>query len=275
MSKLALTLGALALTLVLVTGATGTRPFGDHPPPPPPKPHEDPTPKKKPTKPAPKHEDTPKVTKAALRGPAGPRGPRGLRGRSGARGADGLPGATGPKGDAGAAGAKGDPGGKGDPGANGEKGDKGDKGEKGDRGDSALDPVPSGRTIYGTVGADYHAFDDSATDFGVDVTLPMPAPVGLSDGDVYVNVSNWQNGGGQTQPTTTDTNVGCSGTPEDPIAPAGKVCIYVSGADHAFNLAGYSVLFGAGASKYGFKLKWDASQKGDTFVDATWAYTAP
>jgi hypothetical protein len=29
------------------------------------------------------------------------------------------------------------------------------------------------------------------------------------------------------------------------------------------------------ASNYGFKLKWDASQTGDTFVDATWAYKAP
>ena len=55
MRKLALTLGALALTLALVTGAAGTRPFGDHPPPPPPKPHEDPAKKK--TTPAPQHED--------------------------------------------------------------------------------------------------------------------------------------------------------------------------------------------------------------------------
>ena len=53
------------------------------------------------------------------------------------------------------------------------------------------------------------------------------------------------------------------------------MCIYVAGADHAFNLEGYSVLPGTGASPFGFKLKWDASQEGDTFVDAIWAYTAP
>jgi hypothetical protein len=80
------------------------------------------------------------------------------------------------------------------------------------------------------------------------MTLPIPAPVGLSDEDVFVNVAGWQNPGGQTQPTTTNTNPGCTGTPENPTAPAGKVCIYVSGADHAFNLAGYSVLFATGAS---------------------------
>jgi hypothetical protein len=155
------------------------------------------------------------------------------------------------------------------------KGPKGDKGDKGDAGASALQPVPSHQTIRGAVGADFHAFDSTASDFGVDVTLPMPARNALSDADVFVNVTGWQNAGGQTQPTTTDTSAGCTGTPASPTAPAGKVCIYVSGADHAFNLSGYSVLAGTGASPYGFKLKWDASQTGDTFVDATWAYTAP
>jgi hypothetical protein len=70
-------------------------------------------------------------------------------------------------------------------------------------------------------------------------------------------------------------NAGCNGTLDTPTAPPGEVCIYVAGADHAFNLEGFSVRFGAEASRYGFKLKWDASQTGDTFVDAVWAYTAP
>jgi hypothetical protein len=180
-----------------------------------------------------------------------PRGPRGLRGPRGSTGARGPAGATGPV------------------------GPQGPKGDTGPAGLSALHSVPPGQTIHGAIGADYHAFDNSASDFGVDMTFPMPAPVGVSDDDVFVNVLGWQDAGGQTPPTTTDTNAGCTGTPESPTAPAGKVCIYVSGADHAFNLAGYSVLFGTAASKYGFKLKWDASQVGDTFVDATWAYKAP
>ena len=154
-------------------------------------------------------------------------------------------------------------------------GPKGDKGEKGDAGASALNPVPSGETIRGAVGGDFHAFDSTASDFGVDVTLPIPARNALSDADVFVNVSGWQDAGGQTAPTTSDADAGCTGSPVAPTAPAGKVCIYVSGADHAFNLSGYSVLAGTGASPYGFKLKWDASTAGDTFVDATWAYTAP
>ena len=179
------------------------------------------------------------------------------------RGSRGPAGSRGPKGDTGPTGPA------------GPKGDTGSKGDTGLPGASALDPVPSGQTIRGAIGGDYHAFDNSASDFGVDMTFPMPAPVGVSDSEVFVNVAGWQDAGGQTPPTTTDTNAGCTGTPNAPTAPAGKVCIYVSGADHAFNLAGDSVLFGTGASKYGFKLKWDASQAGDTFVDATWAYTAP
>jgi hypothetical protein len=154
-------------------------------------------------------------------------------------------------------------------------GPKGDKGDKGDAGASALSPVPSGQTVHGAVGGDFHAFDSTASDFGTDVTLPVPAANALGDDDVFVNVDGWQDGGGQTAPTTSDTDPGCTGTPANPTAPAGKVCIYVSGADHAFNLSGYSVLFGTGESPYGFKLKWDASTAGDTFVDATWAYRAP
>lgn len=157
----------------------------------------------------------------------------------------------------------------------GAQGNRGPSGQPGAAGQSALTPVPSGQTIRGAAGGDFHAFDASASDFGIDVTLPMPAANDLGDDEVFVNVAGWQDGGGQTAPTTTDTDPGCTGTPAVPTAPAGKVCIYVSGADHAFNLNGYSVLFGTGQSPFGFKLKWDASQPGDTFVDATWAYTAP
>jgi hypothetical protein len=155
------------------------------------------------------------------------------------------------------------------------RGPKGDKGDKGDPGVGALNPVPSGSTIRGVVGGDFHNYDAFIHDFAVDVTLPIPAANALRDDSVFVNVASWQGTGGQTPPTTTDTDPGCTGTPANPTAPAGKVCIYVSSANRAVDLAGYSVLFGAGTSPYGFKLKWDTTATvGDTFVDATWAYTA-
>jgi hypothetical protein len=155
-------------------------------------------------------------------------------------------------------------------------GPKGDKGDKGDPGVGALTPVPSGKTIRGVVGGDFHNYDAFMHDFAVDVTLPIPAANPLRDDSVFVNVTGWQGTPGQTPPTTTDTDPGCTGTPANPTSPAGKVCIYVSSANRAVNLAGYSVLFGAGTTPYGFKLKWDTTATvGDTFVDATWAYTAP
>ena len=138
------------------------------------------------------------------------------------------------------------------------------------------DQIPAGKTVTGAIGAD---FDNSApggtADWGTDASLPMAAPGDITDADVSVVVSEWQDGGSQLRPTTTDGNVNCTGTVAAPTAPPGKVCIYVTGADNAVNLSGYSVAFGTGGSKYGFKLKWDVDHPGDSFVDAVWAYTAP
>jgi hypothetical protein len=134
--------------------------------------------------------------------------------------------------------------------------------------------VPSGRTIRGAVGGDFDAAAN-LTDWGVVVSLPAAARNALGDNDVYVNVALWSTGDGQTQPTTTDTNVGCTGTLAAPTAPAGKVCIYVAGGDNATDLNGYSVRPGTGRSRYGFKLSWTNATPGDTFIDAVWAYHAP
>lgn len=275
MRKLALTLGALALTLALVTGATGTGPLGDHPPPPPPKPHEDPPAKKK--KAAPKHEDAKKPTRG-VRGPAGPRGPRGLTGPSGA---NGLPGA---KGDTGAAGANGAPGKDGAPGVDGDEGPPGPVGPQGAQGapgppgpPGTLSEVPSGQTIRGAIGADYEA-SVALGDWGVIASLPMRAPVALGDDDVLVDVDGWLPGDDdQTEPETDDDpgNTICTGSPANPTAPRGVVCIYVAGGDNAVEVSGWSVRPGADKSPYGFKLGWTNERVGDTFIDAVWAYTAP
>jgi hypothetical protein len=138
-------------------------------------------------------------------------------------------------------------------------------------------PAP-GSLLRGAVGAD---FDSQlppgglvGADFGVDVSLPKRAGNALGDNDVYIAL-RWRNGGGQTKPTTSDTNAGCTGTLASPTAPRGKVCIYVAGGDNAANVSGYSVRPGTGQSRYGFKLKWDAVQNGDTFIDAVWAYRYP
>jgi hypothetical protein len=148
------------------------------------------------------------------------------------------------------------------------------KGPKGEAGASALNPVPSGKTIRGVVGGDFHQYDATVRDFAVDVSMPIPAANALGDNDVSVDVAGWQGTG--APPTSIDNDPGCAGTPANPTAPSGKVCIYVSVSSGATNLGGYSVMAGAGASPYGFKLKWDSlAMDSDTLVDATWAYTAP
>jgi hypothetical protein len=136
-------------------------------------------------------------------------------------------------------------------------------------------PAP-GSLLRGAVGADFDNQPPPATaaDFGVDVSLPKPAANALDDNDVHVAL-RWTNGGGQTIPTTSDTSPRCTGTLRFPTAPRGKVCIYIAGGDNAANVSGYSVRPGTSASRYGFKLKWDAVHDGDTFIDAVWAYRYP
>lgn len=135
--------------------------------------------------------------------------------------------------------------------------------------------VPSGTTIAGAVGGDFDAHNN-LLDWGVIVSLPAPAASPLSDAEVAIDVSGWVSGDvGQVQPTTSDTDPGCTGTPAEPTAPTGKVCVYVAGGDNAQDVNGYSVLPGTGASPFGFKLAWTNTGPGDTFIDAVWAYTAP
>ncbi len=144
--------------------------------------------------------------------------------------------------------------------------------------------VKPGMTVRGTIGGDFPAFTTGPNNTCPNncswegyASLPFPAHHVLTDSDVSVNVAGWVSGDtGQTQPTTTDTSAGCTGTPANPTAPAGKVCIYVAGGDNAEDLKGYSVLPGTSGSRYGFKLHWVSTGVGsanNTFIDAVWAYT--
>jgi Collagen triple helix repeat (20 copies) len=179
----------------------------------------------------------------SLRGQRGPRGATGARGPSGAAGPAGLAGPTGPA---------------------------GPKGDKGDPGASALAPVPSGQTIQGVIGLDVDA-QSGAGDWGVLMSMPMPATKVLTDDDVHVDVTTWVPlEPGDLQPTSPEDPAACAGTVAAPSAPPGQVCIYVQHADNALDLFGYGV-----NSKQGFKLNFTSPNAGDSFVDAVWAYTAP
>jgi hypothetical protein len=145
-------------------------------------------------------------------------------------------------------------------------------------------PVASGTTVRGVIGGDFEGMAatvggpcENNCDWGVDASLPFPAPVGLDDAHVLVDVSLC---GSDCTGITADSDESasaatCTGTLDLPTAPAGKVCIYVAGASNAVNVIGFSVRPGTGTSKYGFKLGWGSTAADDTFIDAVWAYTAP
>src|SRR5437016_4761911 len=102
--------------------------------------------------------------------------------------------------------------------------------------------VTPGVTIRGAIGGDFDselpAGSVNGADWGIDQSFKPPASNLIQDGNVFVVVSTWSNGGGQTQPTTTDGPGPCTGTLLHPTAPPGDVCIYVAGGDNAVNLAG-------------------------------------
>jgi hypothetical protein len=157
----------------------------------------------------------------------------------------------------------GPPGPAGQPGPGGLRGVEGAPGAKGDPGLSALDPVPSGRTIQGVIGLDVHA-DAGTEDWGVLMTLPMRAPTVLADTDVHIAHPSPLSGEGAEEQTA------CTGTVATPSAPPGHLCIYVQDSTNAAGLLGEGV-----GSDRGFKLKFQSAASGDSFVDAVWAYTAP
>lgn len=185
----------------------------------------------------------------SLRGRRGPQGPRGQAGFAGPAGPAGPAGAAGPAGPAGA------------------------KGDKGDPGASALNPVPSGQTIHGVIGLDVDA-QAAAGDWGVLMSMPMPATAVLTDDDVHIDVTTWEElNPGDLQPTSGEDpaeELACTGTVATPTAPPGQVCIYVQHADNAVDLFGFGV-----NSDQGFKLNFTNQGTGDAYVDAVWAYTAP
>lgn len=185
----------------------------------------------------------------SLRGPRGLRGPAGTPGERGPGGLRGSDGAAGAKGDAGPTGAR---------------------GLRGLPGASALETVPGGQTIRGVIGLDVDAAAGGG-DWGVLMSMPMPAPFVLEDDDVLIDIEGRAEidpADPGTPPTTTDEgNDECEGTPSNPTAPPGKVCIYVRHSTNAVDLFGYGV-----SSTQGFKLNFTNSSAGDSFVDATWAY---
>lgn len=134
--------------------------------------------------------------------------------------------------------------------------------------------LPSGQTIAGAWGGRYIAPQLAANNtYLISTSFPVRAPVPLGDADVNV-AANAAAG---------DPDAACTGTADNPTAPPGKVCIYVSRANNA-SVTGFRLTDpGTGGTSpgdaYGFVVRiLDAGTVGNTATvnaEGTWAYTAP
>ena len=125
-------------------------------------------------------------------------------------------------------------------------------------GRSSLTPLRRGETIRGVIGAEGWSPQPNA-DFQTATTFPIQAPVAI-DGD-HVDVNSLE-----------ESEDRCSGSADNPTAPQGVVCIYVSSTTNMHEVQGVGSP-GQGGSPYGFGLKWTTNSSGDYSVSGTWAYT--
>ena len=191
-------------------------------------------------------------------GPAsGPQGATGGQGAQGPRGGPGAPGRVGERGPAGPAGPAGPQGAK----ASRAQRRAGSTRRKGEAGASAFAAtIPSGTTVRGAWG--YRVANQITNTHELVESFPYP-PTALTSTDV--------NFGSAPGTFAEDLDPACTGSLEQPTAPAGKVCIYLSpGSTQIVQLNGEAAPGGV----YGFRI--DLFNTGGVVgASGTWAYTAP
>jgi hypothetical protein len=149
------------------------------------------------------------------------------------------------------------------------------KGQKGDPGASVFDSaIPSGTTVTGAWGGRYIApqlpFNNS---YLLSTGFPVKAPAPLTDAEVNVAPNT---AAGDPDPT-------CTGSVDNPTAPAGKVCIYIGSSNNAtvtgFKLVSPGTAGTQPGDAYGFIArvldKGTVGNTATTSAEGTWAYTAP
>jgi hypothetical protein len=123
--------------------------------------------------------------------------------------------------------------------------------------------IPSGVTVKGIFGA--VESDDTANVAVYDyVSFPLPAPAALAHTDINF----------APNAAAADDNAGCTGTPTNPTAPSGKVCLYILTASDANDAATGNSLIPAATQPLGFYINYPTSAA-TAGLDGTWAYTAP
>jgi hypothetical protein len=154
----------------------------------------------------------------------------------------------------------------------------GPTGAAGATGPSAFEAIPSGTTIRGAVGLDAEA-PKTTGDFRVAVSFPAKLTQKLNDADfLFASTSVIDNDcTGGIRCTTNPFSPLCTGTANNPTAPAGKVCIYIERARNARNIDAFDLADDSAAEVttgfyFIFSVDGDID---DIYAVGTWAYTAP
>jgi hypothetical protein len=133
----------------------------------------------------------------------------------------------------------------------------------------------SGTTLTGAWGGRYPNpnFGGETVSYLLSVSFPVPAPVGLLGEEVNFAPS----GLGVSSEGDSD----CTGSVDNPTAPPGRVCIYLSEVSNVGSLGGFALSKlpgGRAMDRFGFLVRIignpTANQKMMTAM-GTWAYTAP
>ena len=129
---------------------------------------------------------------------------------------------------------------------------------------SVLDKIPSGKTITG-----YEAYDFDVSDaqnfnsFIVHFPAKVPAPLT----DATVSFAN-------SSANTPEKDPLCTGTYQQPTAPAGHVCLYEGVNTENDTLYGFMIPVPA-LNDSGFEVSIGYQKNSNHYVTMTWAYTAP
>lgn len=160
------------------------------------------------------------------------KGPRGPKGKTGAAGPQGP---VGPAGANGKDGAKGDTGPAGPAGPQGKPGEDGEDGEDGQPGSpwTAGGTLPPGSTETGTFAfRQFGATEGQELVTGIGFPIPLAAE--LDAGEVHlVSKEEWSHEAAKTVPAGCKVG-GVEGTPANPLAQPGHLCVYVVTAEAVF-----------------------------------------
>jgi hypothetical protein len=170
------------------------------------------------------------------------------------------------------------------PGAQGPQGPQGPQGSQGPagaRGPSAFDTIPSGTTVYGTIGF----YDYRNSDYLIQMYASLPAlantPISFENVIIKANEELLEECSAMVCLSARQQAAQglCQGSNTNPRAAPGAVCVYptlVSGGFRNGSLGGYNIAPGSSSGiRSGFSVGYLPNSSTHHNFEAVWAYTAP